>query len=314
MRLNTKRGTEKDTKAHYRFIRVIGEGAFARVYLAEGGDGQQYACKVSREVKMLRREAEILRGLYHPLFPICMGYEESGGEGRLFMEYIPGRSLDKLVRVRGRLSARQAMRIAWELADGLRYLHERQPVILYRDLKPENIMICENGHIRLVDLGCACYQDIQGGARVGTPGFASPEQLSSEGIAGIYSDIYGLGKTIQNIMMEKRRHHDGGERGYNRKRILCLEEKKYGKGGKCRIKKRKCHIVEPKRFYEEKRCRRRLERMIEETTREDFRQRPQDMAGVAHILAGQRKMEEGIICEKNIWESSYKNSCSLPSI
>lgn len=312
--MNVEREIGQDMNTDHQLMRMIGEGAFSRVYLVEGGDGQQYACKVSREVKMLRREAEILSGLYHPLFPIYMGYEESGGVGRLFMEYIPGRSLGQLVRTRGRFSARQTMRIAGELADGLRYLHERQPVILYRDLKPENIMISESGHIKLIDLGCACCQDEQDGARVGTPGFAPPEQLIAEGTAGIYSDVYGLGKTVQSVMTEKRRRHGKGEKGYDRKRRLYVEEKKCVKGGKCRIEGRKYHKVERKRFFEEKRCRRRLERMIEETTREDFRQRPQDMAGVAHILAGRRKTEEGIVCEKNIWESSYKNSCSLPSI
>lgn len=275
----------------YRLIRMIGEGAFSRVYLAEGRNGQQYACKVSRAVRMLRQEAEILSSLYHPLFPMYMGYEESGGEGRLFMEYIPGRSLGQLMRGRGKFSSRQTLRIAGELADGLRYLHERQTAILYRDLKPENIMICENGQVKLIDLGCACLQDTQGGTRVGTPGFAPPEQMASGGTAGIYSDIYGLGKTVQSMMTEKRRRHS--------KDGLCVE-KMYGR--------------RRKRYGEEKRCHCRLTRMIEAATHEDFRQRPQDMAEVLCILTGQRKAEKGLICEKNIWESRYKNPCSLPLI
>lgn len=285
----------KDMNRDYRLIRVIGEGAFSRVYLVEGGDGLQYACKVSRKIKMLKWEAEILSNLYHPLFPLYMDYEESGGEGRLFMEYVPGRSLGKLTRVRGKFSPRQTMRIAEQLADGLRYLHERQPVILYRDLKPENIMLCENGQIKLIDFGCACCQDAQDGARVGTPGFAPPEQMSAGGTAGIYSDVYGLGKTVQSMMTEKRRHHGRGrfrvEKMRGRRRKRCREEKRYG---------------------EEKICRRRLERMIEAATREDFRQRPQDMAEVRSILTGKKKTKKGVVCEKNIWESRYKSPCSLP--
>lgn len=287
--------TGKDMNVDYRWIRVIGEGAFSRVYLVEGEDGQQYACKVSREVEMLRREAEILDSLYHPLFPVYMGFEECGGEGRLFMEYVPGRSLRQLMRVRGQFSSRQTMRIAEQLADGLRYLHERQPTILYRDLKPENIMLCENGQIKLIDLGCACCQDTQGGARVGTPGFSPPEQLAAGGVAGIYSDVYGLGKTVQSMMTEKRRHH-GRVR-------LCIKKTQGGRQRRC---------SEKRRYGEEKRCRRRLERMIEAATREDYKQRPQDMAEVSHILTGQKKMEKDVICEKNIWESRYKNPCSLP--
>lgn len=287
----------------YRLKHVIGEGAFSRVYLAEDRNGQQYACKVSTEAGLLRREAEILGSLHHPLFPVYVGYEENGGGGKLFMEYIPGRNLREMMRVR-KFSARQTMRFAGELADGLRYLHERQPVILYRDLKPENIMLCENGHIRLIDLGCACCQDAQGGAKTGTPGFAPQEQLVSGRTAGVYSDVYALGKTVQSMLAEKGRCCDReGE---------CVE-KSYGRRRKRRMGGN-CPNMKRKYFREERICRRRLERMINFAVRDDFRQRPQDMAEVLCILTGQKKVEKEVICEKNIWESHYKNPCSLPPI
>lgn len=283
----------------HRFVRVIGEGAFSRVYLVEDGRGQRYACKISRETKILEREAEILSRLYHPLFPRHIGYEKKEDVGRLFMEYISGKNLGQMVRLRGGFSARQTMKIAEELVDGLRYLQERQPAILYRDLKPENIMVCENGHIKIIDFGCACYLDEQGKEKVGSPGFAPPEQLIAGVSAGLYSDVYGLGRTIQSVMAEKEM--EGGERREN-----------HSKGQKCYGGKRKRHLAGQRDRVEESGCRYRLERMIEESTCEDFRQRPQDMISISHMLIGKR--EEGIVCEKNIWESSYKNSCSLPLI
>lgn len=334
-----EKSVKADTKAEYRFICVMGEGAFARVYLAEDRNGRQYACKVSREVKLLEREAELLSGLHHPLFPAYMGYEEREGTGRLFMEYISGRNLGQMLRFRGSFSARQTMRIARELADGLRYLHERQSTILYRDLKPENIMVCQDGHVRLIDFGCACPQDMQGGERVGTPGFAPPEQLKSGATAGVYSDVYGLGRTIRNVMAEgcdgggkcrdqEDECHRIGERRFNRrKEYFCKGKRGNGKGkyytggNRCRKKEKGHHSMrnmrrrgELRHRREEKICRRRLEQMIQAAVRDDFRQRPQDMTGILHILTGKREKEEGIICEKNIWESSYKNSCSLPLI
>lgn len=251
----------------YRLIRMIGEGSFSQVYLAQDEHGQQYACKVGKDIKILEREADVLSRLYHPLFPSYVDYEEQGQTGRLVMEYIPGKSMKQLIRLRGRISARQTMRIAEELADGLLFLHQRQPGILYRDLKPENIMVCEDGHIKLIDFGCACLLDGQSGTRAGTPGFASPEQLAEDGTVGTYSDIYSLGKVLQSIMTAGKAN--GGE---------------------------------------ERKCRRRLECMIAECIREDPKQRPQDMISVFCFLTGNRKKEDGIICEKNIWESSHKNS------
>lgn len=290
---------------HYRLGRMIGEGAFAKVYLAENGEGRRYACKTGGELKMLRREAEVLGGVYHPLFPAYAGYEESGGTGRLFMEYIPGRSLGQLARSRGGICAVQALRIARELADGLGYLHGREPSVLYRDLKPDNIMVCQDGHIKLIDFGCACFQDGQDGARVGTPGFAPPEQLAPDAAAGMYSDVYALGRTIQSVMTE-----GGGKRGSSARRYLavrCPPSKRLFAGDGVKMGIGTGHGKEGI-------CRKRLEQMIGESTREDYRQRPQDMGTVGDILSGKRKKETGVICEKNIWESSYKNTCSLPFI
>ena len=259
----------------YRLLHIIGKGAFSKVYLAEAGNGQLYACKVSSQKKMLKREAGILKELYHPLFPVYTDYMERGDEGMLVMEYISGENMKQLIELRGKFSAKETMRYVVQLVDGLRYLHERQPVILYRDLKPENIMVCQNGGIKLIDFGCACRLGEQDTAKVGTPAFAPPEQFASDGVTGIYSDVYCLGQTVRSIMREE----SAGDR----------EEKKY---------------------------RRRLNRLITGCVCEDIGQRLQDMINVSDLLWGKRKQvgEENAVCIKNIWESSYKNSCSLPSI
>ena len=259
----------------YRILRIIGKGAFSVVYLAEAENGQLCACKVSGQKKMLKGEAKILKELYHPLFPAYVDYMEQGDEGMLVMEYIAGKNMRQLIELRGKFSAEQTMRYVAQLVDGLRYLHERQPAILYRDLKPENIVVCQDGSIKLIDFGCACRQGEQENARAGTPAFAPPEQLSSDGVTGIYSDVYCLGQTVRCMMREK----SGGSR-------------------------------------EARECRRRLNRLIAGCVCEDIGQRLQDMINVSDVLWGKRKhiRNEHVVCIKNIWESAYKNSCSLPSI
>ena len=259
----------------YRLLRVIGEGAFSKVYLAEAGSGQLCACKVSRQKKMLKREADMLKELHHPLFPVYVDYVEQSGEGMLMMEYISGENMRQLIELKGKFSSKKTMQYVIQLVDGLRYLHERQPAILYRDLKPENIMVCQNGGIKLIDFGGACRLGEQDAAKVGTPAFAPPEQLSPDGVTGIYSDVYCLGQTVRGIMQEK------------------------GVGGR-----------------EERECRRRLNRLIAGCVCEDIGQRLQDMINVSDIIWGKQKTvrEENTVCIKNIWESCYKNSCSLPPI
>lgn len=253
----------------YRLLRIIGRGAFSKVYLAEAENGQFYACKVSRQKKMLEGEANILKELYHPLFPAYVDYVEQRDEGMLIMEYISGKNMRQLIKQRGKFSAVQTMRFTVQLMDGLRYLHERQPTILYRDLKPENIIVCQNSNIKLIDFGCACRQGEQGIAKAGTPAFASPEQLSSDGETGIYSDVYCLGQTVRSMMRE-----EGGGR-------------------------------------KEQQCRRRLNRLISGCICGDTGHRLQDMIEVSDILLGKRIKKEYAACMKNVWESSYKNSCSF---
>ena len=253
----------------YRLLHCIGEGAFSKVYLAETENGRLCACKVSGQKKMLKREVDLLKELYHPLFPVYMDYMERRDEGMLVMEYISGKNMRQLIEMRGQFSAKQTMRYVVQLVDGLRYLHERQPAILYRDLKPENIMVSQNGSIKLIDFGCACRLGEQDAAKVGTPAFAPPEQLSAGGITGIYSDVYCLGQTVRSIMREKR----GGDR-------------------------------------EEKKCCKRLNMLIDGCVCEDIGQRLQDMINVSDLLLGKGKQawEENVVCIKNIWESSFKNS------
>lgn len=181
----------------YEIIGSCGEGAFSRVYcVKEVASGGIFACKVSRELKMLRGESEILRKISHPLFPKFRDFRQWNENAFLFMEYVQGVSLMELVAKGGALSERQAIQIAVLLAEGLEYLHEFNPPILFRDLKPDNIMLREDGKVKLLDLGSAGLQGSSKHVITGTPGFAAPEQWEKDGKEGFYSDVYGLARIM----------------------------------------------------------------------------------------------------------------------
>lgn len=189
----------------YEMQCLVGRGAFSQVYrVREYASGRVYACKVSTERKMLRREARLLKQLSHPLFP---AFHETGQEGELvflFMEYVPGSDLGALLERRGAFSQRRGMEICMELAEGLRYLHERQEPVIFRDLKPENIMIREDGRVKLLDLGSAGTPETEECVRTGTPGYAAPEQLSGAGPTGPHSDVYALGRVMYYLLTGKK--------------------------------------------------------------------------------------------------------------
>ncbi|HEX7980498.1 MAG TPA: protein kinase, partial [Gemmatimonadaceae bacterium] len=143
--------------------------------------------------------------------------ETSDGLVFLAMEFIEGESLaDRLKRV-GRLAPADAAHVLAGAAAGLAAAHRRG--ILHRDLKPANIMLARDaehhagapagdvGTVKLVDFGIA--RSIMGEVRppdgatlapaltgtgmvLGTPAYASPEQLAGEPLDA-RSDIYSLG-------------------------------------------------------------------------------------------------------------------------
>lgn len=179
---------------------LVGQGAFSKVYrVEESVSGVFYACKVSRQLAMLSREAEILKELQHPLFPEFADIRQEAGRGYLLTEYISGVNLEELVRRRGGFSEKQTLRMGIELAEGLAFLQERRKSVLYRDLKPHNLKVCEDGRIKLLDFGCACYADDKQKACVGTPGFGAPEQLAG-GVSTSAGDVYAFGRLLTYLL------------------------------------------------------------------------------------------------------------------
>jgi serine/threonine protein kinase/tetratricopeptide (TPR) repeat protein len=181
-----------DRVAQYRILRRLGEGGMGVVYeafderlerpvalklLRHDGDDPTAAARLIREARVAAR-------VVHPL--ICQVYDLGDSVERPFiaMELVAGESLaDRLAR--GPLPAIEAIRTAAVVLDALTVLHGHG--IVHRDLKPSNIFLSPGG-VKLLDFGLARPlqppADVTGqpltaaGMFVGTPQYASPEQLA----------------------------------------------------------------------------------------------------------------------------------------
>lgn len=188
----------------YYCCELLGQGAFATVYtVEEQSTGRRYACKVSRKPELLKREAQISAKLYHTVFPVYADFWEEAEFGFFLREYVEGSSMEDALRVQGAFMVHQVVQIGIELAEGLHYLHCRPEPYLFRDVKPANIIICQDGRVKLIDLGCVCAIEEAADAYAGTPGFAAPEQFGGDGVLTPACDIYALGQTLKAALQNQ---------------------------------------------------------------------------------------------------------------
>jgi serine/threonine protein kinase len=152
------------------------------------------------------REARAAASLRHP--NVATVFHLGSAEGGFYyaMEYIEGETVERRVLRDGPLSNEIVLRITRQVSRAL-IAADRQKLV-HRDIKPSNLMLVvddDDDHllVKIIDFGLAKSLvaavdqslTISMGGFVGTPHFASPEQLEEKEI-DIRSDIYSLGATL----------------------------------------------------------------------------------------------------------------------
>src|ERR1700730_14142976 len=152
------------------------------------------------------REARAAASLRHPNVATVFHLGNSEGGFYYAMEYVEGETVERRVQREGPLPSDLALRVTRQVSRAL-IAADRQKLV-HRDIKPSNIMLVvdeEEDHllVKVIDFGlakslvAAADQSltVSMGGFVGTPHFASPEQLEEQEI-DIRSDIYSLGATL----------------------------------------------------------------------------------------------------------------------
>lgn len=122
------------------------------------------------------------------------------------MEFLEGENLKSLYRNYRRQDSmipyEFCCRVIVQIGRALEKIH-KQSKIFHRDISPENIFITTSGDIKLIDFGNAkhCTQEeSQNISVVLKPGFAPPEQYSTTGVQGPWTDVYSLACTFYLIV------------------------------------------------------------------------------------------------------------------
>ena len=197
----------------YAIEHEIGRGGMATVYLAEETKhSRQVAIKVLRPdlaatlgADRFLREIGIAARLSHPHLVPLIDSGDAGGLLYYVSSYMPGGSLRERLQREGKLSVRDALRIAQEISTALDYAHRAG--FVHRDVKPENILFAD-GHALLADFGVARVvfgegaedQVTAAGLAIGTPEYMSPEQASGERDVTGRADIYSLACVVYEML------------------------------------------------------------------------------------------------------------------
>lgn len=193
----------------YRVIERVGVGGMADVYRAEDVQlGREVALKVLHRrfaqdaefVERFRREAQAAASLVHPNVVTIFNRGEHDGTYYIAMEYLPGRSLKRLIAEKGPLPQAEALAIALQIARAAGFAHSRG--VIHRDLKSQNVIVDEQGSVKVTDFGIARAgpsEITETGSILGTAQYLSPEQAQGLPVSP-RSDLYSIGVILFEML------------------------------------------------------------------------------------------------------------------
>lgn len=202
----------------YRAIKPIGQGGFARTFLAVDEykpskphcaikqflPQDQGTNTLKKATELFHQEAMRLDELgKHSQIPELLAYFTQDQRQYLVQEFIDGQNLAEELAVLGVFTEVQIYHLLNDLLSALQFIHGGQ--VIHRDIKPENIIHRHpDGQLVLVDFGAAKFLHstalAKKGTVIGSAGYAAPEQFSGQAIFA--SDLYNLGVTCIHLLTQ----------------------------------------------------------------------------------------------------------------
>lgn len=199
----------------YKFIKQLGRGGFAEVWLAEDNlTDVQVAVKVyapgtgldENGIKIFTQEFAVVFDMNHTNLLRPTHYDCYERMPYLIMPYIKNGSAFKYITEGQIISEEEAWKMLHDVAAGLAYLHEKQPPLIHQDIKPDNIMIDEEGHYLITDFGISArVRSTIRGAKAqeqsgGTLAYMGPERFGPTPKPIMASDVWSMGAMMYELM------------------------------------------------------------------------------------------------------------------
>ncbi|TPX31433.1 hypothetical protein SmJEL517_g05236 [Synchytrium microbalum] len=195
----------------WSLLRTLGEGEFGKVKLALHQEtGKEAAIKLikkesienpTRRAKLLR-EIAILKAVNHPYIVKLFEVIETDTHIGIVTEFASGGEVFEYILAHRYLKERDACRFFCQLISGVNYLHHSH--IVHRDLKLENLLLDGQRNIIITDFGFAHRAEKNLEALLttscGSPCYAAPELVISDGYVGESADIWSCGVILYAML------------------------------------------------------------------------------------------------------------------
>jgi hypothetical protein len=201
----------------YQVEARIGEGAMGIVYRALEPSLERRVAIKSLHARMLDgeepetarehrlrflQEARAAAALSHPGAATIYRIGEEEGTPYIAMEWLEGKTLERLIQEEGKLPPERAVRLLIDLLGTLDAAHRNG--VVHRDIKPANLVLLPDGRLKVTDFGIARLKGsdlvkTQAGFVLATPRFAAPEQLRGEEVDG-RADLFAAGILLFHLL------------------------------------------------------------------------------------------------------------------
>ena len=165
-------------------------------------------------IKRFLREVEAAAKLSHDNIVRALDADQHEDGYYLVMEYVDGRDMAAILKNDGLFEVDDTINYISQAATGLQYAHSQG--IIHRDIKPHNMLVDNFGIVKVLDMGLASLQNIDGPKNkgsedsltqnnqiLGTADYMSPEQAEDVHNVDPRADIYSLGCSMYRILVGK---------------------------------------------------------------------------------------------------------------
>lgn len=198
---------------------LLGEGSFAKVYLAQWRETIVVAKVINKEVnkELIIREIDIMSKLHHPNIVQFLGFIDN--PFIIVMEYIPNNNLSNNIK---KLRKKDKISIMKDILKALTYLHNRLPdSLIHRDIKPTNILLTNSKTAKITDFGLSKFYnfsrtnsfeslnnlentDNELTKTIGTERYMAPELLKKFSNYNNKIDIFSCGILLYEMFENKK--------------------------------------------------------------------------------------------------------------